>query len=128
MIYKTELGGTIDVKFNVGDIVKITNVGRSYEYYSDAFKYFGILDLAKPVNIGIRRFEYCLKFDYDLNTNYVILGIGLHVNETTILYHIVNTKRQHMVIDGLGLELKRRANKENNDELTIFKIPSYIEL
>lgn len=119
--FKSEIGNVI-TKFKLGDVVRISNVGEQYATYTNAFKTFNILD--KTRNHGI---FYSL--DYDLNCNWIVCGIAVHENSDDIIYHIMNIKKQHMVINEDGLELRdikyggSDTLLKKNDTFIIKRIP-----
>lgn len=127
-MYKTENNEIIDVKFNIGDIVNITNLDHRFTTYKDAFKYFGIMDktTTKKMIYGENWPE--LDFDYDTSSNFVILGIAIHGSHDNppIVYHAANIKRQHIIITENGLKLKRRAKITEEKDIILYKIPKYI--
>ena len=51
-------GRLIKTNFMIGDVVRVINIGRRYDYYQDAFKYFNIIDKTKPTLNGIHVLHY----------------------------------------------------------------------
>lgn len=123
-IFKCENGSNVGTKFKLGDIVRIVNVGEQYTTYTNAFKIFNILDKTK--NNG--SFDY-LDYEYDYNCNWIVCGIAVHENSDDIIYHIMNIKKQHMVINEDGLELRNikyggsDTLLKKNDTFIIKRIP-----
>lgn len=93
-------GKIITIKFKINDIVKITNRGRIYPDYDNAFKFFNILD--KTEHNGMWYFIDDTYYDFD--ANWFICGFALHEESNEILYHIVNEHKQHLIIDERGLQ------------------------
>lgn len=123
-VFKSENGRNVLTKFKLGDVVRVSNVGEQYATYTNAFKTFNILD--KTRNHGI---FYSLEYDYDLNCNWIVCGIAIHENSSDIVYHIMNMKKQHMVISEDGLELRdikyggSDTLLKKNDTFIIKRIP-----
>lgn len=125
-IFKCSDGRLIKTNFMIGDVVRVINISKRYDYYLEAFKTFNILDKTEFTPSGL----YILQYNYDLKTNFVIYNIAVHQNGKDILYHIVNNKKQHMIIneDGIvnrnivGKELKKLKIK--NSKLIIKRIDS----
>ena len=124
--YKTNDGRWVTTKFKLGDVVRVDNLGRRYDYYEDAFRFFNILNKTKEIG------GYCcLSYPYDLRNNWIVNNIAIHRNGYDILYHLINRKKQHIIIneDGIsqrnicGKELKKLALK--NKTFTIQTIPNY---
>ena len=124
--YKTNDGRWVTTKFKLGDVVRVDNLGRRYDYYEDAFRFFNILNKTKEIG------GYCcLSYPYDLRNNWIVNNIAIHRNGYDILYHLINRKKQHIIIneDGIsqrnicGKELKKLALK--NKTFTIQIIPNY---
>lgn len=122
-MFKSEIGNVI-TKFKLGDVVRIEDIGEQYTTYTNAFKVFNILDKTK--NHG--SFD-SLDYDYDYKCNWIVCGIAIHENSSDIIYHIMNIKKQHMVIneDGLALrEIKYSGSNvlsKKNENLFIKLIP-----
>ena len=103
--YNTSCGKMVSSKFKLGDIVRLVNPGDIYSTYKEAFKYFNILQNA----VKSECFYHLEYKDGMKETNWVILGIASHESDTsTLLYHIANTKREHLVIGKHGITLHRR--------------------
>ena len=123
-MFKSENGRTIWTKFKLGDVVRISNIGQQYTTYTNAFKMFNIFD--KTTNHGD---FYSLEYDYDLNCNWIVCGIAIHENSMDILYHIMNMKKQHIVINEDGLTLRNIKYSgssvllKKNENLIIKRIP-----
>lgn len=123
-VFKSENGRTVWTKFKLGDVVRVSNVGQQYTTYTNAFKTFNIID--KTRNHGI--FD-SLEYDYDLNCNWIVCGIAIHENSSDILYHIMNMKKQHMVINEDGLTLRNikyngsSVLSKKNENLIVKRIP-----
>lgn len=120
--YKDNSGRVRDVKFNVGDTVRIIDLGCQYPTFTKAFKHFGIMDLTKESTSDNIQW-HTLDYDYDLGSNFIVLGVALHpdfLNE--VLYHCSNTKRQHIVIGQDGLELRNRKEATEPTEKIIERI------
>lgn len=100
--------GQISSKFKLGDVVRITQFGQRYDTYKNAFEFFKILDKAQK-----RNFFYHLNYDYDLHTNYIICGIGIHSQlQERIVYCLVNRKKQYIIMDEKGITNRYIHGKE----------------
>ena len=125
-IFKSENGRTVLTKFKLGDVVRVSNIGQQYSTYTNAFKTFNIFDKTK--NHGS---FYCLDYDYDLNCNWIVCGIAIHENSSDIVYHIMNMKKQHMVINEDGISPRNICGKElkslmlKNKKFILQTIPKY---
>lgn len=124
--YKTNDGRWITTKFKLGDIVRVDNLGRRYDYYEDAFRFFNILDKTKE-NGG-----YCwLGYPYDLRNNWIVNNIAIHNNGYDILYHLINRKKQHVIINEDGISQRNICGKElkslilKNKKFILQTIPKY---
>lgn len=122
-LFKSE-DGYITAKFKLGDIVRVVDAGYEYSTYKNAFEFFKILNKTKKIGDFYR-----LEYDYDFDTNWIVCGIGIHGHSHDIVYHIINKKKQHMIIGEGGLENRNIIRNENNPlsmknkNLFVYKIP-----
>lgn len=122
-LFKSE-DGYITAKFKLGDIVRVVDADYEYPTYKNAFEFFNILNKTKKIGDF-----YLLEYDYDFDTNWIVCGIGIHGHYHDILYHIVNKKKQHMIIGEGGLENRNIIRNDNNPlsmknkNLFVYKIP-----
>lgn len=124
--YKTNDGRWVTTKFKLGDVVRVDNLGRRYDYYEDAFRFFNILDKTKEIG------GYCcLSYHYDLRNNWIVNNIAIHRNGYDILYHLINRKKQHIIINEDGISQRNISGNElknlmiKNKTFIIQTIPKY---
>lgn len=96
-------------KYKLEEIIRVCDYGQVYDYYRNAFKYFGISYIC-PSNL-----KYLLNGCMTLtlprttshffreNAKWKIIGIALHNDGKTILYCIVSTKHLALIIGEEGL-------------------------
>lgn len=124
--YKTNDGRWLKTKFRLGDVVRIDNLGVRYDYYEDAFRFFNILDKTKEIG-GCCLLDY----PYDLRNNWIVINIAIHNNGYDILYHLINRKKQHVIINEDGISQRNICGKElknlmiKNKKFILQTIPKY---
>lgn len=126
-LFKCE-NGYVKSKFKLGDVVRVIDKGWIYATYKSAFEFFKILNKSKKTGD-----YYHLDYNYDFETNWIICGIGIHSHSDDIVYHIINNKKQHMIIGEFGIE-NRNIERDcydplvmQNKDLFIYKIPKSYE-
>jgi hypothetical protein len=106
----------INVKFNVGDIVKVYSAGHQYDSYTDAFEYFW----------GKKNGSYSLRClgGYNRITNlkknvWIVVNMAVHPWESDmIMYYIRTQDGKKVVIGEDGLEfIKDGAFKKMPDKI-----------
>lgn len=124
--YKTNDGRWVTTKFKLGDVVRVNNLGSRYDYYEDAFRFFNILDKTKEIG------GYCcLSYPYDLRNNWIVINIAIHGYGYDILYHLINRKKQHLIINEDGISQRNICGKElknlmiKNKKFILQTIPKY---
>lgn len=124
--YKTNDGRWVTTKFKLGDVVRVDNLGRRYDFYEDAFKFFNVLDKTKK-NGGYSWLDY----SYDLRNNWIVCNMAIHGNGHDILYHLINRKKQHIIINEDGISQRNISGKElknlilKNKKFILQTIPKY---
>ena len=107
----------INVKFNVGDIVKVYSAGHQYDSYVDAFEYFW----------GKKNGNYSLRYLAHRITNlkknvWVVVNMAVHPWSDMIMYYIRTQDGKKVVIGEDGLEfIKDGAFKKMPDKIIQLK-------
>lgn len=116
---------SITSKFEIGDVVKVTDLGQVYSTYQSAMAYFGI-----PKKYIKREDGYYpgYRLNYDFihkneeeckQDNWVILDIALHGSfDSTLVYYIKNIKRDIVLIIGdEGMKLNKNIPNKITEKL-----------
>ena len=90
--------------FKLGDVVRIRNINETYNTYKEAFEFFCITKNIinyDPLDNNWKKKELIIPGDYK-NHNWLIINKALHGSshsEGVILYHIMNSKGESLVVN-----------------------------
>lgn len=98
-IYIGEDDKCYHTKFEIGDIVRIKDIGYAYTSYFEAFQKLGVRDWEKPILLT--------KYPKFNKENWFVcnLVIKKYWSYYDIIYHIKNKKSESLVINEQGLSL-----------------------
>jgi hypothetical protein len=120
--------------FKLGDVVRIKNINETYNTYNEAFDFFCITkNIIKydPWDNSWKKKELIIPGDYK-NHNWLIINKALHGSshsEGVILYHIINSKGESLVVNERAIFLRPNIEtklsmklKEKNKTFVLKKI------
>ena len=115
-IYKGDDGKLYRTRFQIGDVVRIRDVGQCYTTYFEAFQLLGIEKWKEPILLNtIKNKKEQNWIVHDLISVYNNYSEPFY----NILYHIKNKNGISIVIGECGLNL-RVLNPNINDNYKIF--------
>lgn len=102
-IYKGEDGKLYRTKFEIGDIVRIRDLGQCYTTYFEAFQYLGVKKWEEPIALN----QIKNKKEQNWIVHDMLCVYNGYVNRPcTILCHIKNKQGFSIVIGENGLNLR----------------------
>lgn len=120
--------------FKLGDVVRIININETYNTYKEAFEFFCITKNIinyDPLDNNWKKKELIIPGDYK-NHNWLIINKALHGSshsEGVILYHIINSKGESLVVNERAIILRPNIEtklsiklKEKNKTFVLKKI------
>lgn len=120
--------------FKLGDVVRIKNINETYNTYNEAFDFFCItknIIKYEPLDNSWKKKELIIPGDYK-NHNWLIINKALHGSshsEGVILYHIINSKGESLVVNERAIFLRPNIEtklsiklKEKNKTFVLKKI------
>ena len=120
--------------FKLGDVVSIRNINETYNTYKEAFVFFCITKNIinyDPLDNSWKKKELIIPGDYK-NHNWLIINKALHGSshsEGVILYHIMNSKGESLVVNERAIILRPNIEtklsiklKEKNKTFVLKKI------
>ena len=120
--------------FKLGDVVRIKNINETYNTYNEAFDFFCITKNIinyEPLDNSWKKKELIIPEDYK-NHNWLIINKVLHGSshsEGVILYHIINSKGESLVVNERAIILRPNIEtklsiklKEKNKTFVLKKI------
>lgn len=98
-IYIGEDDKCYHTKFEIGDIVRIKDIGHAYTSYFEAFQILGVRDWEKPILLT--------KHPNFNKENWFVFNLVIkkHWSYYDVIYHIKNKKCESLVINEQGLSL-----------------------
>lgn len=123
--------------FKLGDVVRIKNINETYNTYNEAFDFFCItknIIIYDPWDNSWKKKELIIPGDYK-NHNWLIINKVLHGSshsEGVILYHIMNSKGESLVVNERAMILRPNIEtklskklKEKEKTFTLKKLINY---
>lgn len=120
--------------FKLGDVVRIKNINETYNTYNEAFDFFCITKNIIKYDLldnSWKKKELIIPGDYKSH-NWLIINKALHGSshsEGVILYHIINSKGESLVVNERALILRPNIEtklsiklKEKNKTFVLKKI------
>lgn len=120
--------------FKLGDVVRIKNINETYNTYNEAFDFFCITKNIIKYDLldnSWKKKELIIPGDYK-NHNWLIINKALHGSshsEGVILYHIINSKGESLVVNERAIILRPNIEtklsiklKEKNKTFVLKKI------